>query len=271
MGVLLLPGSVYDEPGHVRIGFGRANMPEALDILEKNLAVGSGPAQAPAQAPPGARPGAGPGAGPVPARAIRVEGVVQGVGFRPFVHQLASKLGLAGVVGNDTAGVFIEVEGPTGAVEEFLARLGQEPPPLALIEGLSSHALAPTGQAGFAIAPSDPAGERQALVSPDSATCSDCLVELFDPADRRYLYPFINCTNCGPRFTIVRDVPYDRPNTTMAGFAMCSECEREYNDPADRRFHAQPTCCPACGPAAQPARPCRMALAAPLTAPRPRP
>jgi hydrogenase maturation protein HypF len=177
-----------------------------------------------------------------------VEGVVQGVGFRPFVHQLASRLGLAGVVGNDAAGVFIEVEGPTRAVEEFLARLEQEPPPLALIEALSSRATPPTGQLGFTIAPSDPAGERRALVSPDSATCPDCLVELFDPADRRYLYPFINCTNCGPRFTIVRDVPYDRPNTTMAGFAMCSECEHEYNDPADRRFHAQPTCCPACGP-----------------------
>ncbi|HYA44337.1 MAG TPA: carbamoyltransferase HypF [Acidimicrobiales bacterium] len=180
---------------------------------------------------------------------MQVEGIVQGVGFRPFVHRLAKDLGLAGVVGNDTTGVFIEAEGGPRQLEAFRARLEAEAPALAFIERIDSRALPPTGQTGFVIAPSDPGGERQALISPDSATCEDCLAELFDPADRRYLYPFINCTNCGPRFTIVRDVPYDRPNTTMARFAMCATCEREYNDPADRRFHAQPTCCPACGPA----------------------
>jgi hydrogenase maturation protein HypF len=179
---------------------------------------------------------------------VRVEGVVQGVGFRPFVHRLASRMGLAGLVGNDARGVFVEVEGPPARVEAFLAALQREAPPLAVVERVTARPVAATGQAGFAIAASEPGGDRRALVSPDTATCADCLRELADPADRRYRYPFVNCTNCGPRFTIVRDVPYDRPNTTMAGFAMCADCAREYHDPADRRFHAQPTCCPACGP-----------------------
>jgi hydrogenase maturation protein HypF len=164
------------------------------------------------------------------------------------VHQLASQLGLSGMVGNDTTGAFIEAEGHPDALGTFLARLELEAPPLALIESTETRPLPVTGQVGFVIAASDPSGERTALVSPDSATCDDCLAEMLDPADRRYLYPFINCTNCGPRFTIVRDVPYDRPNTTMAGFEMCDHCRREYDDPADRRFHAQPTCCPVCGP-----------------------
>jgi hydrogenase maturation protein HypF len=179
---------------------------------------------------------------------VRVEGIVQGVGFRPFVHALAGRLGLAGLVGNDAGGVFVEVEGAAETVERFLQALAAEAPPLAVIERVTATRLAPTGAEGFAIAPSRAGGERQALVSPDTATCADCLAELADPADRRYRYPFINCTNCGPRFTIVRDVPYDRPATTMAGFAMCPDCAREYHDPADRRFHAQPVCCPACGP-----------------------
>jgi hydrogenase maturation protein HypF len=179
---------------------------------------------------------------------VRVEGIVQGVGFRPFVHALAGRLGLAGLVGNDAGGVFVEVEGAAETVERFLEALATEAPPLAVIERLTATPLAPTGGRGFAIAPSQAGGERQTLVSPDTATCPDCLRELADPADRRYRYPFINCTNCGPRFTIVRDVPYDRPATTMAGFAMCADCAREYADPADRRFHAQPVCCPACGP-----------------------
>src|ERR687891_1461299 len=180
---------------------------------------------------------------------VRVEGIVQGVGFRPFVHALAGRLGLAGLVGNDAGGVFVEVEGTGEAVERFLAALSREAPPLAVIERVTATPLAPTGSRGFAIAASQGGGERQTLVSPDTATCADCLRELHDPGDRRHRYPFINCTNCGPRFTIVRDVPYDRPATTMAGFAMCADCAREYHDPADRRFHAQPVCCPACGPA----------------------
>ena len=180
--------------------------------------------------------------------AIRVEGIVQGVGFRPFVYTLATGLGLAGHVGNDTDGVFVEVEGAPAAVSEFLVLLERDAPPLARIERITTAPLPPSGSASFAIAASGSAGPRRTLVSADTATCADCLRELADPADRRYGYPFINCTNCGPRFTIVRDVPYDRPLTTMAGFAMCERCAAEYHDPADRRFHAQPTCCPACGP-----------------------
>jgi hydrogenase maturation protein HypF len=179
---------------------------------------------------------------------VKVEGTVQGVGFRPFVHGLATGLGLAGLVRNDSRGVFIEVEGDVHAVERFLSGL-REPPPLALIERISTRPLPPDGRTGFAIVgSSDTVGRRSVLVSADSATCADCLRELRDPADRRYGYPFVNCTNCGPRFTIVTDVPYDRPNTTMAGFGMCAGCAAEYRDPADRRFHAQPVCCPACGP-----------------------
>jgi hydrogenase maturation protein HypF len=180
--------------------------------------------------------------------AVRVEGIVQGVGFRPFVYALATGLGLGGLVGNDVHGVFAEVEGEPAAVEEFLAALARDAPPLARIERITTAAMRPDGSASFAIAPSQAGPQRRALVSADTATCPDCLAELADPADRRYGYAFINCTNCGPRFTIVRDVPYDRPATTMAGFAMCEACAAEYHDPADRRFHAQPTCCPACGP-----------------------
>jgi hydrogenase maturation protein HypF len=180
--------------------------------------------------------------------AVRVEGVVQGVGFRPFVYHLAAGLGLRGCVGNDVDGVFIEVEGPPAAVRRFLSLLERDAPPLARIERVTTRAMAPLGSASFAIAASGPPGQRRTLVPADTATCDDCLRELADPADRRYRYPFINCTNCGPRFTIVRDVPYDRPLTTMAEFAMCQACAAEYHDPADRRFHAQPVCCPACGP-----------------------
>ncbi len=180
--------------------------------------------------------------------AIRVEGIVQGVGFRPFVYSLATSLGLGGLVGNDSGGVFAEVEGSPAAVEAFLESLARDAPPLARIERIITAALPPDGTAAFTIAPSEPGRERRTLVSPDTATCADCLAELADPGDRRFGYPFINCTNCGPRFTIVRDVPYDRPLTTMAGFRMCERCAAEYHDPADRRFHAQPTCCPACGP-----------------------
>jgi hydrogenase maturation protein HypF len=181
--------------------------------------------------------------------AVRVEGIVQGVGFRPFVYALASRLGLGGLVGNDVDGVFLEVEGPPSSVRSFLDALPREAPPLARVDRVTATPMTPCGATSFQIVASEPGGRRRALIAADSATCADCLRELSDPADRRFGYPFINCTNCGPRFTIVRDVPYDRPLTTMASFAMCDQCAGEYHDPADRRFHAQPACCPACGPA----------------------
>jgi hydrogenase maturation protein HypF len=181
-------------------------------------------------------------------KSVRVAGTVQGVGFRPFVYALAARLGLSGFVGNDAEGVFAEVEGDPAAVEEFLAAVARDAPPLARIDQIVSTDMQPNDTPGFTIAPSEPGAQRTALVSADSAMCANCLAELRDPADRRHAYPFINCTNCGPRFTIVADVPYDRPNTTMAAFAMCERCAAEYHDPANRRFHAQPVCCPACGP-----------------------
>jgi hydrogenase maturation protein HypF len=184
-----------------------------------------------------------------PARTrIRVAGIVQGVGFRPFVHALAAEFGLAGFVGNDETGVLIEAEGPPEALTGFVAALRDRPPALAVVTGVDVSPVAAVGDAAFVIAPSTAQGPRTTLVSPDTATCVDCLRELFDPADRRHRYPFTNCTNCGPRFTIVTGVPYDRAATTMAPFPMCAGCAREYADPADRRFHAQPVCCPACGP-----------------------
>lgn len=179
----------------------------------------------------------------------RVEGTVQGVGFRPYVYDLATRLSLAGVVGNDSDGAFLEVEGDPATVSDFFERLESEAPRLAVIEAVRTESLAPAGETGFAIVDSVVGAERRALVTADTGTCDDCLAEVLDPADRRYRYPFTNCTNCGPRFTIVRDVPYDRPNTTMAGFTLCEDCAREYHDPTDRRFHAQPVCCPVCGPA----------------------
>lgn len=175
-------------------------------------------------------------------------GVVQGVGFRPFSHRLATELCLAGHVGNDAGGVFIEVEGPASAVESFEARLAQEAPPLCRIHEISSMPLEPIGERAFEVVESLAGSQVSTFVPPDVATCSSCLRELFDPRDRRYRHPFINCTDCGPRFTITVRLPYDRRNTTMAGFAMCRSCEKEYQDPADRRFHAQPIACPDCGP-----------------------
>ncbi|MET9294111.1 carbamoyltransferase HypF [Streptomyces sp. NPDC003077] len=182
---------------------------------------------------------------------LRVEGIVQGVGFRPFVHAVASRLALSGMVANDSRGVVIEVEGPAETVARFRMLLESQAPPLAVVERVTSEPLPPgrggTGP-GFAIVTSGTADGARTLVPPDVATCADCLRELFDPHDRRYRHPFVNCVNCGPRFTIVRDLPYDRPRTTMAGFPPCAACAAEYADPADRRFHAQPVCCPACGP-----------------------
>ncbi|HEY6761929.1 MAG TPA: carbamoyltransferase HypF [Baekduia sp.] len=179
----------------------------------------------------------------------RVEGTVQGVGFRPYVHRLALELGLAGTVGNDARGVVVEVEGEPAAVAAFLRRLPVEAPPLAHVDGVAVHDVPATDQRSFAIAESAPRGRPDALVVPDAATCDACLAELRDPADRRFRHAFISCTHCGPRFTIVRGVPSDRPRTTMAAFPMCDACRAEYTDPLDRRFHAQPIACRDCGPA----------------------
>ncbi len=179
---------------------------------------------------------------------IVVQGAVQGVGFRPFVYRLATELGLTGRVRNTSRGVFLEVEGPEAQLEAFLHRLPREKPPAAVILSLEYAYLDPRGYRDFQIVHSDEAGPKTVLILPDIATCPDCLRELFDPRDRRYRYPFINCTNCGPRFTIIERLPYDRPNTTMRHFTMCPECQREYEDPQNRRFHAQPNACPVCGP-----------------------
>jgi hydrogenase maturation protein HypF len=185
-------------------------------------------------------------AAPPPERLlIKVKGTVQGVGFRPYVYGLATSIGLRGYVANTGEGVTIDVEGV--GVKTFLERLESEAPPLARINSVDVSALAPHGYTAFSIIQSSEGGSFT-LLSPDVSVCDDCLRELYDRGDRRYLYPFINCTNCGPRYTITLRTPYDRPNTTMAGFRMCPECEREYKDPGDRRFHAEPVACPACGP-----------------------
>jgi hydrogenase maturation protein HypF len=176
-----------------------------------------------------------------------VSGLVQGVGFRPFVWREATTRGLSGWVGNDAVGVVLEAEGAAEAVASLLDAM-RRPPPLARVDEVRSEPLAPAGGVGFQVRASDTDGARRALVSPDTATCADCLRELHDPADRRFGYPFVNCTNCGPRYTIVHAVPYDRSRTTMAPFPMCAACQAEYDDPSDRRFHAEPVCCPACGP-----------------------
>ena len=178
--------------------------------------------------------------------------MVQGVGMRPFVHRLATQRGLSGFVGNDVLGVFCEVEGEAAAVDDFVTRLSHDAPVLALVEQVTRRDMTPTGERGFRIVASpvpDDAAGPVALVPPDTATCEACLAEMRDPDDRRYRYPFIACTYCGPRFTIVRGVPYDRPYTTMERFDLCARCRSEYEDPTDRRFHAQPTACPDCGPA----------------------
>jgi hydrogenase maturation protein HypF len=179
---------------------------------------------------------------------VRVLGIVQGVGFRPFIHRLARRHGLAGSVLNYAGGVDIEIEGPELALEAFVADLQAEKPPIALIESLATETLPVSGDPEFRILPSRDGESGPILVSPDVAICADCERELGDPADRRYRHPFINCTNCGPRYTIIRAMPYDRPNTSMAVFPMCARCRAEYGDIDDRRFHAQPVACPDCGP-----------------------
>ena len=180
---------------------------------------------------------------------ILVRGIVQGVGFRPYVFSLARRSMLTGRVFNNTSGVLIDVEGQSEAIEEFINEITQNPPPLSLIESIErSPDLTPANYSDFLIVESDATGERFMPVSADISTCEDCVRELLDPDDRRYRYPFINCTNCGPRFTIIEDIPYDREKTTMRDFPMCDECRSEYENPLDRRFHAEPTACAACGP-----------------------
>ncbi len=180
---------------------------------------------------------------------LTVRGVVQGVGFRPFVYGLALKHKLTGFVGNNSSGVFIEIEGAETAVTQFCHDLTHHPPPLAHIEQVTADELPVQGCTGFVIVHSQAQATANTLISPDICLCDDCHRELFDRQNRRYRYPFINCTNCGPRFTIIKDIPYDRPLTTMAAFTMCLDCQAEYDDPLDRRFHAQPNACAVCGPA----------------------
>jgi hydrogenase maturation protein HypF len=179
---------------------------------------------------------------------IHITGIVQGVGFRPFVYGLAKRYELTGWVRNTSAGVDIAVDGERDVLDAFVKALRDEAPPLSRIDDLSASFQAPNGFRSFEILHSEAVEGAFQPISPDVSICEDCLRELFDPSDRRYRYPFINCTNCGPRFTIIKDIPYDRPKTTMAPFAMCPDCEKEYTDPLDRRFHAQPVACPVCGP-----------------------
>ncbi len=179
---------------------------------------------------------------------ISIRGAVQGVGFRPFVYRLASGLGINGCVLNSPQGVLIEAEGRRAVLEEFAARVVKEKPERSYIQGMETSYLDPVGFTNFEIRESGQNGEKSAVVLPDIATCPECISEIFDPSNRRYLYPFTNCTNCGPRFSIVRALPYDRSSTTMDSFEMCDECRSEYENPADRRFHAQPNACPKCGP-----------------------
>jgi hydrogenase maturation protein HypF len=179
---------------------------------------------------------------------VRVRGVVQGVGFRPFVYRLAQRHALAGSVVNSADGLDIVVEGPAAAIDAFLSDLHASPPAAAVIADVTAQPIDASGCVGFRIATSDPRGRPSTRISVDLPVCADCLRELFDPTDRRFRYPYINCTNCGPRFSLMTALPYDRPTTTMAAWPMCRECDREFNDPSDRRFHAQPIACPACGP-----------------------
>lgn len=172
-----------------------------------------------------------------------ISGIVQGVGFRPFVYRLAHENGLSGWVRNTPSGVEIEIQGDQTGLEAFEHALSHDPPPLAVITSHCREEIPPSNDTAFLILPSA-GGEPAVQIAPDSALCPDCLRELFDPADRRYRYPFITCTNCGPRYSIITGIPYDRPNTTLAGFPLCRDCLTEYHDPLDRRFHAQPIACP---------------------------
>jgi hydrogenase maturation protein HypF len=186
---------------------------------------------------------------PIVRKRILVKGVVQGVGFRPHIYKLAAEYSLGGWVKNDASGVTIEAEGPARSVESFIKDISGRRPAAARVDSVSASALPPAGNKSFMIARSGGRTPSAAIIPADLALCADCRRELLEPSDRRHLYPFINCTNCGPRFTIVKSVPYDRPATTMAAFRMCPDCRREYGNPLDRRFHAQPNACPVCGPA----------------------
>ena len=180
---------------------------------------------------------------------LKIRGIVQGVGFRPFVHKLVRRCGLSGYIKNTSSGVALELEGERPALERFVALLPEQAPILAVIESMeASYSPELRGYEGFEIRQSQREEFRNTLISPDIGICEDCLRELRDPRDRRYRYPFINCTNCGPRFTIIKDIPYDRAKTSMAGFPMCPDCDREYHDIDNRRYHAQPDCCASCGP-----------------------
>ena len=178
---------------------------------------------------------------------LEIDGIVQGVGFRPFVYRAARERGLAGWVYNHPAGVTVEAEGEREDVDSFIAELRDDPPYLAVVNSLDVSFIPPVADIEFTILDSA-GGSRETLISPDMATCPDCLADMRDPNNRRYRYAFTNCTNCGPRFTIIKSLPYDRPRTTMAAFPLCPDCAGEYADPNDRRFHAQPVACPVCGP-----------------------
>lgn len=179
---------------------------------------------------------------------INIQGIVQGVGFRPFIFNLADSHQLSGFVSNNPQGVIIEIEGNSYKINQFVNDIKLKAPPIAVITDINSQQIAPTGVTGFSITKSTHNEKISTLISPDVAVCDDCLHELFDPNDRRYHYPFINCTNCGPRYTIINNIPYDRPYTSMKNFKMCADCQAEYDDPTNRRFHAQPNACPKCGP-----------------------
>ena len=179
---------------------------------------------------------------------ISIKGAVQGVGFRPFIYRLAKQLHLNGYVINSNSGVTIEAESSEDNLREFIIKIETEKPPHAKIISLEYSFLDPSGFSSFEIRQSEANGEISALILPDITVCEDCLNEMLNPDNRRYLYPFINCTNCGPRFSIIEKIPYDRPNTSMKIFEMCDECRKEYEDPEDRRFHAQPIACAKCGP-----------------------
>ncbi|MDO9302645.1 MAG: acylphosphatase, partial [Anaerolineales bacterium] len=184
----------------------------------------------------------------MPGAKIHITGIVQGVGFRPFVYNLATRLQLNGWVKNTSAGVEIEVDGDQDALDLFVRQLRDDAPTLSRIDEFSASFRPASGFSSFDILHSESVAGAFQPISPDVSICPDCLRELLDPTDRRYRYPFINCTNCGPRFTIIKDIPYDRPKTTMADFPMCPDCQKEYTDPTNRRFHAQPVACSVCGP-----------------------
>ncbi|MBQ9331312.1 MAG: carbamoyltransferase HypF, partial [Oscillospiraceae bacterium] len=182
---------------------------------------------------------------------IRIRGIVQGVGFRPFIHRLVRAHSLKGSIRNTSSGVTLTLEGDEDRLSSFLRELPEKAPPLAVIEEIRTDRIPFQGFSDFRIIESERQAERNTLISPDIGICQDCLREMRDPADRRYRFPFINCTNCGPRFTIIEDVPYDRAKTSMKAFPMCPDCDSEYHDIRNRRYHAQPDCCPVCGPSLQ--------------------